>query len=66
MGAVPAPVQPLSRIALVVHPSRLTLVGFAGADAGRGLTGLRRRGLIVDSPRAVARDTRWRGTPRGG
>jgi NAD+ kinase len=35
---------------------RLTLVTFA--DAGRGLTGLRRRGLITDSPRVLARDAR--------
>lgn len=54
------------RFEITFEPDRLTLVGFAGADAGRGLTGLRRRGLIVDSPRAMARDTRWRGTPRSG
>jgi NAD+ kinase len=35
---------------------RLALVTFA--DAGRGLTGLRRRGLVTDSPRVLARDAR--------
>jgi NAD+ kinase len=35
---------------------RLTLVRFS--DVGRGLTALRRRGLISDSPRILARDRR--------
>jgi len=39
-----------------LHRDRLTLVTFD--DAGRGLTGLRRRGLITDSPRVLARDAR--------
>jgi NAD+ kinase len=41
---------------LTFGADRLTLVGFA--EAGRGLTGLRRRGLVTDSPRVVARDGR--------
>jgi NAD+ kinase len=41
-----------------LHSDKLTLVTFAGV--GRGLTGLRRRGLIADSPRVLARDSRER------
>ncbi len=41
---------------LALHPGKLTLVAFT--DAGRGLTGLRKRGLIADSPRVLARDAR--------
>jgi NAD+ kinase len=39
-----------------LHPDKLTLVAFG--TAGRGLTGLRRRGLIADSPRVLAREAR--------
>ena len=42
------------RIAL--HERRLTLVSFAAG--GRGVAGLRRRALITDSPRILARDAR--------
>jgi NAD+ kinase len=44
---------------LALHPDKLTLVTFEGA--GRGLTGLRKRRLITDSPRVLARDDRARG-----
>ncbi len=49
------------RIALVVRPTRdradkLTLVTFSAT--GRGLTGLRERQLVFDSPRVLARDER--------
>jgi NAD+ kinase len=44
------------RYRIVVHPERLTLVRFA--DIGRGLTALRKRGLVADSPRVQARDAR--------
>jgi NAD+ kinase len=47
---------PGERFDVVLEPGHLTLVAFA--DAGRGLTGLRRRNLITDSPRVVARDGR--------
>jgi NAD+ kinase len=47
------------RFRLVLHPDKLTLVTFEGA--GRGLTGLRKRRLITDSPRVLARDDRARG-----
>ena len=46
------------RLRLALHHDKLTLVTFAGA--GRGLTGLRQRGLITDSPRVLARDERAR------
>jgi NAD+ kinase len=46
------------RFEFVLHPAKLTLVTFGAA--GRGLTGLRRRGLIADSPRVLARDARER------
>ena len=45
------------RVAL--HPDKLTLVTFGAS--GRGLTGLRKRRLITDSPRVLARDDRARG-----
>jgi NAD+ kinase len=41
---------------LTLHPDKLTLVTFA--SSGRGLTGLRKRRLITDSPRILARDAR--------
>jgi NAD+ kinase len=44
------------RFAFALHMDKLTLVTFGGA--GRGLTGLRERGLIADSPRVLARDER--------
>jgi NAD+ kinase len=39
-----------------LQPDRLDLVSFTGAD--HGLSALRRRGLITDSPRILARDRR--------
>ena len=45
---------PTYRFAL--EPGRLRLVTFA--DTGHGLTALRRRGLLADSPRIMARDRR--------
>jgi NAD+ kinase len=39
-----------------LHPDRVELVSFAGA--GHGLTALRRRRLVTDSPRILARDER--------
>ncbi len=47
------------RLRLALHPDKLTLVTFAGW--GRGLAGLRKRRLITDSPRVLARDDRARG-----
>jgi len=47
------------RFRLALHPDKLTLVMFGGS--GRGLTGLRERRLITDSPRVLARDERARG-----
>jgi NAD+ kinase len=47
------------RLRLALHPDKLTLVSFEGS--GRGLTGLRKRRLITDSPRVLARDDRARG-----
>jgi NAD+ kinase len=47
------------RLRLALHPDKLTLVSFEGW--GRGLTGLRKRRLITDSPRVLARDERARG-----
>jgi NAD+ kinase len=44
------------RFRLALHPDKLTLVTF-GPSAG-GLAGLRKRGLITDSPRVLARDER--------
>jgi NAD+ kinase len=49
--------EPSFRVAL--HPDKLTLVTFEGS--GRGLAGLRKRRLITDSPRVLARDDRARG-----
>jgi NAD+ kinase len=46
------------RFEFALHMSKLTLVTFGAA--GRGLAGLRRRGLIADSPRVLARDERGR------
>jgi NAD+ kinase len=39
-----------------LHPEKLRLVTFEDAD--RGLTGLRKRGIVADSPRILARDAR--------
>ena len=54
--------QPLEALdyRLSVHEEKVTLVSFA--ELGLGLTGLRERGLITDSPRVLARDgvrTSW-------
>jgi NAD+ kinase len=46
------------RFRLTLHPDKLTLVTFAAS--GRGLAGLRKRRLITDSPRVLARDARAR------
>jgi NAD+ kinase len=46
------------RFRLALHPDKLTLVTFG--PAGRGLAGLRKRRLIADSPRVLARDDRER------
>lgn len=45
-----------------VHEDKVSLVTFG--DLGLGLTGLRERGLIADSPRVLARDAR-RSEPTG-
>jgi NAD+ kinase len=42
---------------LALHPDKLTLVSF-GPASGHGLAGLRKRRLITDSPRVLARDAR--------
>ena len=47
------------RFRLALHPDKLSLVAFGGS--GRGLTGLRERRLITDSPRVLARDDRASG-----
>ena len=44
---------------LTLHPDKLTLVTFG--SSGRGLAGLRKRRLITDSPRVLARDARAKG-----
>jgi NAD+ kinase len=44
------------RYRLTLHERRVTLVSLA--EGGRGLTGLRRRALVTDSPRVLARDAR--------
>jgi NAD+ kinase len=44
------------RFRLSLDPDRLTLVSFG--PSGRGLAGLRKRGLITDSPRVLAREAR--------
>jgi NAD+ kinase len=46
------------RFELTLHPDKLTLVGFA--PSGRGLAALRKRLLVTDSPRILARDERAR------
>jgi NAD+ kinase len=46
------------RFELALHPDKLTLVTFG--TPGRGLSGLRERRLITDSPRVLARDDRAR------
>jgi NAD+ kinase len=47
------------RFELRIVPDRATLVGIG--DPGLGLTPLRKRGLIADSPRMIARDKRAKG-----
>jgi NAD+ kinase len=47
-----------TRFSFTLDPHRLRLVTFEGT--GRGLTGLRRRGLIEDSPRIRIREARGR------
>jgi NAD+ kinase len=47
---------PGPRYALTLHPDKLTLVTFTAS--GRGLTSLRKRLLVFDSPRLLARDER--------
>jgi NAD+ kinase len=44
------------RYVLNLHMDKLTLVTFV--SSGRGLTGLRKRLLLIDSPRILARDSR--------
>ena len=44
------------RFALTLHMDKLTLVTFG--PSGRGLAGLRKRLLVIDSPRVLARDER--------
>jgi NAD+ kinase len=44
------------RFALTLHMDKLTLVTFGAS--GRGLTGLRKRLIVFDSPRVLARDER--------
>jgi NAD+ kinase len=46
---------------LSVHDEKVTLISFG--DLGLGLTGLRKRRLITDSPRVLARDDRAAGKP---
>jgi NAD+ kinase len=46
------------RFTLALHLDKLTLVTFG--SSGRGLTGLRERRLVFDSPRILARDERAR------
>jgi NAD+ kinase len=45
-----------TRFRFAAHESRVSLVTFA--TTGRGLAGLRRRGIIADSPRIAIRDSR--------
>jgi NAD+ kinase len=45
-----------TRFALALHADKLTLMTFEAS--GRGLTALRKRGLVTDSPRVLARDER--------
>jgi NAD+ kinase len=44
------------RYTFTMHPGRLNVVTFAKAD--RGLAVLRKRGIVTDSPRILARDAR--------
>ena len=44
------------RFEVTLHDDRATLVTFG--ETGHGLAGVRRRGLIADSPRILARDSR--------
>jgi NAD+ kinase len=44
------------RFALTLHMDKLTLL--TSGPSGRGLTGLRKRLLVIDSPRLLARDER--------
>jgi NAD+ kinase len=44
------------RFRLALHRDKLTLVTFG--PPGRGLAGLRKRGLVTDSPRVLVRDAR--------
>jgi NAD+ kinase len=45
-----------TRFSFAAHANRVSLVTFA--TTGRGLAGLRRRGIIADSPRIAIRDKR--------
>ena len=45
-----------TRFRFALHADRVSLVTFA--TTGRGLAGLRRRGIIADSPRIAIRDKR--------
>jgi NAD+ kinase len=47
-----------SRFAVSTEDGYATLVGLGDPDTG--LTGLRRRGLVTDSPRVIARERRDR------
>jgi len=49
------------RFAITLHADKVMLVGFA--PHGRGLAGLRRRRLITDAPRILARDERENAPP---
>jgi hypothetical protein len=44
------------RFELTLHGARATLVTFA--EPGHGIAAIRRRGLLADSPRMLARATR--------
>jgi NAD+ kinase len=52
------------RFRLALVPDVATLIAFRPAD--RGLGALRRRRLVTDSPRVLARDDRAASTPEGG
>ena len=45
-----------TRFSFTLHDDRVSLVTFA--STGRGLAGLRRRGIVADSPRIAIRDSR--------
>jgi hypothetical protein len=49
---------------LSVHEEKVTLVAFG--EHGLGIPGLRKRRLITDSPRILARDDRAAGAPKPG